>query len=202
MQILIASDIHANFSALQKLEKDIIQSDYIFFLGDFIGYNPEANEVINYVKTLYNCYCLMGNHDYYLIHNDTNSVNDRVRQWIQYTQKIISPENLNWLKNLPTQLSLTIHSIKFLLQHGSPENPLFEYIYPDSKKFNALFELNYDIICMGHTHHYLQKEKGKKIILNPGSVGQPRDDRTQISYCIYHLHNLETNRIEHKKIAL
>lgn len=198
MQILIASDIHANFSALQKIENDIRKADYIFFLGDFIGYNKDANEVIQYVKNLTNCYCLMGNHDYYLLNNSTDRLNVRVLEGIQYTQKIIHAENVEWLKKLPTQVALTIENKRFLLQHGSPDNVLFDYIYPDSKKFELFFQLDYDIICMGHTHHYVLKEKNNKIILNPGSIGQPRDDRTHLSYCILH----DNTQIEHKKIPL
>lgn len=198
MKICIASDIHANFNALLKFNTIIHEYDFIFLLGDFAGYNNQINEVIEYVKQLKNAYCLMGNHDYYLIHGIPSNANERVKNSLLKNLEIITNSNLSWLTQLPIQLDITLDEKKFLLQHGSPYKPLFEYIYPDYSNFASLYNLNFDYICMGHTHHSIIKTNGQQFILNPGSIGQPRDIRTSFSYV-----SLDTKTIpEIKRIPL
>ena len=196
MNILILSDIHANFKALRQLLDNIKNIDYTICLGDYTGYGKEVNEVINRIKKIKNKTCVLGNHDYYVIKNFTREVNQRVVDGINFAKESLSLENINWLKTLPHQAELTLDGKKILILHGSPDNLLEEYIYPDSEKLEKFSNLNYDYIFFGHTHRPMVYEINNTILLNPGSVGQSRHKQNKICAAILNTNENKINLIE------
>lgn len=182
MKIIFLSDIHANFIALNSIQKEIDSAEFIVCLGDYVGYGKDVNEVIDFIKKRPNCICVLGNHDNYLINGFTRDVNDVVKKGIEYAKSVITKKNINWLKSLPLQKEVEFGGKKILIQHASPNNLLEEYLYPDNPNLEKLFDLNYDLVVFGHTHHPILKQKNGKYILNPGSVGQSRNIKNKICY--------------------
>jgi len=178
MKILFISDIHANLEALLSIEEEIKYADEIICVGDIVGYHCDVNEVIDFLKAN-NVYCIQGNHDRYVIEGlacQTKNINDAVRFGIEYAQKVISKENLDWLASLPLSIDFHFDNLHICCFHGSPWNPTEGYVYADSDLFKEMEELYANIIVLGHTHRaYKHKIAENKYVVNPGSVGQSRD---------------------------
>ena len=140
---------------------------------------------------------LMGNHEAYLL--GTLPLSKEKWEFInlEYVKNGLTAAQRNWLTGLPRSIEETIENKKILGFHGSPWNPLEEYIYPDYKFFEKFGELPADYIFLGHTHYPLLKKVGKTTILNPGSCGQPRQGGYQASAAIL---DTETGDVEFLKI--
>jgi len=190
MRIVFISDVHANHIGLRTVLKNIGQVDKIFCAGDITGYFPFPNEVIKLLKE-YNVICVKGNHDKYLLDGRApQDANQHVKDSVKFTKKIISDESLDFLKNLPEKIELTIDDKKVFICHGSPWNLLEERIYPDYPNFERFEQVPADLVVLGHTHYPFIKKVGDKTIINPGSCGQPRD-YNKLSYALWNLHNNE-----------
>lgn len=199
MKIAIISDIHSNFPALEEVLKEIKKRKIkkIFCCGDVIGYGSMPNKCIkelikNNVKSIY------GNHEYALLNENSLS-------WFNYQAVkalLWHKENLNknawrWIKKLKEKMIIKIANKKIAIFHGSP-NSCFEYVWEETSQeiFNYWLEqYNVDIIILGHTHIPFIKNIKNKIIINPGSVGQPRDKNNKASFCIINLKNFNSKII-------
>jgi len=202
MSVLIISDIHANLTALEAVIAAAGKVDAVWCLGDLVGYGPDPNECINLIRSLPNLICLMGNHDAAAIGNlDLAAFNRDASLSARWMQNALSPSNLQFLHSLPEKVIVE----QVTLTHGSPRNPVWEYIldtYAAAQNFNY-FETQ--LCFVGHTHlpvAYIQNETSQMLdwkmprmghpldlsgraILNPGSVGQPRDHDPRAAYAIF-----------------
>lgn len=195
MKIAMISDIHGNNSAFQTVWKKIKNYPLIINAGDFTGYYPDINQVINQLKAK-NIKNILGNHDRFIISGRLPAnINPEIIKPFQDNLKEISPQNMKYLKNLKKSEILEIDGLKIGLYHGSPFNA-DEYIYPDSSlsRFN---KLKFDVLILGHTHWPMIKKVGKMTIINPGSVGQSRDYDNRASYAIL---DTKTRKIEIKRL--
>lgn len=202
MRNLVISDIHANLKALETVLESAGEFDAVWCLGDIVGYGPDPNDCIEVVKTLPNLACVLGNHDVAILGQmDVRLFNEEARSTINWQLSQLTPENFAFLKTLPDRVSVS----DCLLVHGSPRQPVWEYILdPYVARMN--FELFSEDYCfVGHSHQplisHLDPKSGKmswtshvnekvyqlspKTILNPGSVGQPRDNDPRASYGIF-----------------
>ena len=199
---LIISDIHANLTALEAVLSNVGEFDGAWCLGDLVGYGPDPDECINRIRQLPNLICLIGNHDAAVLSQiDTDAFNPEARQTITWTQNVISPDNIDFLKSLADKICID----EVTLAHGSPRQPIWEYLldtYSATRSFKY-FETNYCFV--GHTHlpsifHMIDDkhaitlsipnpnekiELSPRAILNAGSVGQPRDRDTRAAYALY-----------------
>lgn len=198
MKLAIISDIHANIFALNVVLKELMKgnTDKILCSGDIIGYNPFPNEVIEIFRQR-KIFTILGNHDFALLKNDTSWFNELGIAGIEYTKKVIKEENLIYLKNLKRREFLEIENRKIAIVHGSPRDD-DEYVYENSLNEEFLEIANCEILIYGHTHIPCIKRFEKGIILNSGSVGQPRDRDNRGSYMIFDLENLNA---EIKRVA-
>jgi len=200
VKVLVISDVHANLPALQAVLADAGSFDAVWCLGDLTGYGPEPNECISLMQTLPNLTCLTGNHDTAVLNQiDVNDFNDDARYTVLWTTDILSRENYAHLSSYPASQITS----DYTLVHASPRHPIWEYILD---AYTARINFKYfetDICLVGHTHlpgifrqkgnHHIGFEipqtdhvvqmKGRAIV-NPGSVGQPRDYNPQASYAI------------------
>lgn len=189
MKIAIISDIHANIEALNAVLRDIGKVTSIYCVGDLVGYGPDPNKVIEILETL-GIKSVMGNHDYATINNAPVGFNEIAAAAVHWGHKNISKENMKLLSSLPEHLLVEYDNLSMYLVHGSPRDPLNEYIIPNTPDELLLHFLNNtkaDFLIMGHTHlpFYTNfEEQNGGIVLNPGSVGQPRDHDPRASYCI------------------
>lgn len=202
MRILIISDIHANFTALEAVLSEAGDYDATWCLGDLVGYGPDPNECVERVRQLTGLQCIIGNHDAAAlgqIHID--SFNPEARKAIRWTQERLSESSKSFLNSLPEKLELD----HVTLSHGSPRHPVWEYLL-DTRTATLNFEYFDTPLCfVGHTHlpviyslydethlaHLSIPEPNqilelpKRAIVNPGSVGQPRDRDPRAAFAIF-----------------
>ncbi len=202
MKYLIISDIHSNLPALQAVLKKAkrIGYDEIICLGDFVGYYTYPNEVIGMLKDKLNI-AVIGNHDYGILHPQTIArfFNEMARDALFYNVGILSKESIEFLKALPfTKDASDLHFV-----HGTPSEPEdFNYIYSSAHAARELRLSWYKAIFVGHTHipvaygydeekdrvnmlgNSVRFENGVRYLINPGSVGQPRDGNPDASFGI------------------
>lgn len=194
MKIALLSDIHANYIALNAVVKDAMERniDHIIFAGDAVGYYPFINEACSTLREIAD-WCIMGNHDAFLAGRLSVSEDKRTAYALDYSLREISVENMDWLKNLPEFLELGLSGKLFRVYHGSPWNYLEGYIYPDYDSFSRFDNIEADFVILGHTHYPMIKHVGEKIIINPGSCGQPRDYDPRASYALLDTESGEVN---------
>jgi len=222
MRILILSDVHANLTALETVLTDAGTFDQAWFLGDLVGYGPDPNECIQRMRAIPNLIALMGNHDAAALGElNTAAFNVEARQAVFWTQKNTTIENLEYLKSLPATTQV---APEFTLAHGSPRQPIWEYILDErgAEENFHFFDTSYCFI--GHSHlpsiFYLPNgrsrveitipeanqryEMSPRSIINPGSVGQPRDHDPRAAYAILDTENLiiDFRRVEYDIAAV
>jgi putative phosphoesterase len=177
VKIGIISDIHSNLEALDVVMKRLAAEEVerIYCLGDIVGYGPNPNECVEKVRS--SCFaCVLGNHDAALTGlTPIYSFNSYARSAIEWTKRVITEENLEYLKSLP----LAFMEEQFMLVHATPVNPAsWDYIHSDEEAQGHFLAMNdTKTAFIGHSHVpkcYETKDKSKRII-NVGSVGQPRD---------------------------
>ncbi len=198
MKIVLLSDIHANFEAL-KIHQDTLESaDKILCLGDLVGYYCQVNEVIDYIRK-FKPACVLGNHDKFLIDNKTDDAPESVKFGIQYARENISSDNYKWLCSLPICLGQVFDGISIFMCHGSPWSPIDDYLYENNPKINRLNEFDYNIVAFGQTHRkWILRKNDKTLFINPGSIGQSRDECCVSSLAVIDTINMKTDIITKK----
>jgi diadenosine tetraphosphatase ApaH/serine/threonine PP2A family protein phosphatase len=218
MRNLVLSDIHSNFEAFQAVLEDAGSVDEIWCLGDVVGYGPDPNACVELLRSLPHR-CIAGNHDWATLGKlDLRDFNPDARDANLWNRTQLTPDNLAYLEALPE----TLVEGRFTLVHGSPRHPIWEYIiYCSTAQTNAgFFETPFCFV--GHTHtpaifrlDNTGNEDGcepvaplvdrsvslgqERLIINPGSVGQPRDGDPRASYVIldWDLLTIEHRRVEY-----
>ena len=172
MKLGFISDAHGNLPAfqagLQRLESEGV--DQVFFLGDAVGYIPNPG-VVTALRQL-GLQAVRGNHEEMLNHPpaDCESVYQLSRCRDQLTES-----DLSWLIGLPERLDLRIDGVDVCLCHGSPDNPVFGYVYPNSDIDNFNLSPETIFVC-GNTHWPMARTASSgSLFCNPGSCGLPRD---------------------------
>lgn len=202
MRILIISDVHANLTALEAVLADASEYEAVWYLGDLVGYGPDPNECVERVRALPNLKCLVGNHDKAVLNEiDLSVFNGDARAAITWTRQQCTPATLDYLRALPAQ----DRHADFTLTHGSPRQPVWEYILDRfiAQENFAILPTRYCLV--GHTHlPVVYRETGaygecreeapnydgplaldeQRLIINPGSVGQPRDNNPDAAYAL------------------
>ncbi len=188
-KIGIIADPHANLEALETVLKDMPEVNRIVCAGDLVGFGPQPNEVIELVKSK-NILSVLGNHDQAVIENNTSTFDEETTKSIRWTREKLDKKNLDYLKKLSEKEWLEEENYEIFIAHGTPRKPLKEYLYPGTSN-RALVkmtqEVDTDIIILGHTHVPLKQMIQSKLILNPGSTGQPRDRNPKAGYIILEL---------------
>ena len=200
MRILIISDIHANLAAFEAVLDEADENwDKIWCLGDIIGYGPDPNECVARLRE-HEHLSLSGNHDWAVLEKlDISSFNQDARTAIQWARDTITDETRDYLKTLPPMLQ---PDETFTLAHGSPRQPVWEYILDEGTAAVNFSYFDTPYCLVGHTHspvifeqidairvmpyapiydQPLQLEEAR-LIINTGSVGQPRDSDPRAAY--------------------
>jgi diadenosine tetraphosphatase ApaH/serine/threonine PP2A family protein phosphatase len=194
------ADIHANLAAFEVVAGDWGEVDEVWCLGDVVGYGPDPNECVEKLRALRHV-CIPGNHEYAALGRvDVADFNPSARAAAEWTARQLSAESVAYL----SALRETERKEPFTLAHGSPLSPIWEYLL-DTGAASANFDaLETPHALIGHSHVPLMfvAEAGGRVggqllhpggaielvgarrILNPGSVGQPRDGDPRASYAI------------------
>jgi predicted phosphodiesterase len=202
MHILVISDIHANLTALEAVLADAGEVEAVWCLGDLVGYGPNPNECIELVRELPSLKCILGNHDAAALGQiDSDTFNPEARAAIHWTQTMLSDASRVFLESLDEKVVID----DVTLAHGSPRHPVWEYLLDSRTATQSFDHFDTDYCFVGHTHlpvvytlfahqhvaHLLSPEPDvdlplePRAILNPGSVGQPRDRDPRASYAIF-----------------
>jgi predicted phosphodiesterase len=215
MRALVISDVHGNLAALEAVLEDARRFAFqsVWCLGDTVGYGPEPNECVGRIRDL-KATCVVGNHDWAVLGGmDVEDFNTEAKRAVLWTRSQLNADNLAWLRTLP---ATPVTCDEFTLTHGSPRDPVWEYVlYPATARAN--FDHFATLFCLvGHTHVpalytrqdgdgsvralvpaadqlitlHRSSQAGTRLraIINPGSVGQPRDNDPRAAYAI-----LDTN---------
>lgn len=201
MRYLVISDIHANLPALEAALADAPAHDDVICLGDLVGYGPDPNECVARVRDL-GATSLAGNHDWGVLGKlDLGAFNPEARAANRWTQQALTADSRDYLDDLGPRAELE----EITLVHASPREPVWEYVL-DTGVARACFGHFSTRICLiGHSHvplaYVCDKEhdrvagvivepgdqvplKEHRLMVNPGSVGQPRDGDPRASYAI------------------
>jgi predicted phosphodiesterase len=203
MRVLVLSDIHANYTALEAVLESAGRVDAVWCLGDLVGYGPDPNQCINVIKSLPNLTCVLGNHDAAALYRiDLTAFNYDARISLKWMISTITEANMKFLESLPD----TSIQKDCILVHGSPRNPIWEYILDIYTAWTNFEEFTQKICIIGHSHipvAFLHNQVENSVvvrplvagdtlltynraILNPGSVGQPRDHDPRAAYAIFY----------------
>lgn len=185
MKIGVFSDIHANYIGFSRC-LSLLESlcvDELFFLGDAVGYMPDANEVVMTLARK-RVQCIKGNHEAMMLGMIAYSQEREDIYRLKDTYQTMERESIEYILGWPLFIEKKIGKRKALFLHGGLNNPLLQYIYPDSDldEFNMA---KYDVIFVGHTHYPFQRMIDNKLVVNVGSCGLPRDQGNLISFAIY-----------------
>jgi len=184
-QVAVISDVHSNLEALLEVLSRVKGMD-VYCLGDIVGYGANPNEVVEEIRNR-RAVALMGNHDYAAVTGDVRMFNPRAAMAAKWTSKTLTSANLEFLGSLPKSRRLRLGGVEGYLTHGSPDDPLWEYVDPRTHSEllgHYLVKLNVGILGLGHTHVPFVDSEGRGVVFNPGSVGQPRDGDWRASYAI------------------
>ncbi|UTW62715.1 metallophosphoesterase family protein [bacterium SCSIO 12741] len=185
--IAFISDIHGNYPALDAVLKDIHQRgiQQVYCLGDLIGFNSMVNEVVDRLREE-QIPCIMGNHDYALIHNEGRIDRSKTATRIlQRQQKELSSENISFLAEMPESRTISRNNRKLMMVHGGMQDPIDEYLLNFDQEYADNYLEDTHILATGHTHQFFCKQvESGQMHLNPASIGQPRDGDPRASYGI------------------
>jgi len=203
MRTLIISDIHANLTALSTVLEDAKPYDRVWCLGDVVGYGPDPNECVERLRALPGLKCVRGNHDAAILGEIAKSAfNYEARASLEWLESKLRPQNLKWLESLEERLTVD----EITLVHGSPRNPVWEYVLDLQTARENFSEFETQLCLVGHTHIPCVFHKNdddleltrlfamapdvsftidQRAIINPGSVGQPRDHDPRSSYLLH-----------------
>lgn len=203
MRIVIVSDIHSNLVALEAVLASAGTYDALWCLGDTIGYGPRPNECVAHMRTLARV-AITGNHDLACLAKiDLRDFNPDARKANVWNGAQLTPENRAWLE--PLQPMLTIDG-RYTIAHGSPREPIWEYLLMPEQALANFEEFRTQVCFIGHSHVQLgfrlragyercerflpdnnrpvELDKEARFFINPGSVGQPRDQDPRAAYAV------------------
>jgi len=193
MQVGVLSDVHANQVALDAVLEDMPAVDRLVNAGDVVGYNPWPAECLETVRSR-EMDSVMGNHDRAVASEAPFRFNRLAKAGVEHAVAGLDDDALAWLAELPDERMIADGRIKIV--HGHPDDPN-HYTYP--AEFDPALLGAEDVLIMGHTHVQHTEEYEEGIVLNPGSVGQPRDGDRRAAYAVVDLdeRSVELRRVEY-----
>ena len=198
MKILVLADVHANWFALDAIRESF---DACLFLGDLVEYGVDPIPCIDWMRTHATC-AIRGNHDHSVAQRVPPPIGKGFRKLAGATRllhwEILRPSHLKYLSQLPVTQNLMLDGLRFHLVHATPRDPMDEYLAADAEVWRGRLEnVEADFVCVGHTHIPFHLDLGRCQVLNPGSVGQPRDGDPRAAYAIIEDGRVELKRVEY-----
>ncbi len=196
MKILLLADIHANWQALSAIDESF---DVCLFLGDVVEYGVQPIECINWIRQ-HSTVAIRGNHDHAVAQRVPPPEGSGFRRLAAATRLqhwgILEPTHYKYLARLPVTQYLELDGYSFYLVHATPRDPLDEYLADDPAAWaQRLQGIDADFVCVGHTHLPLHLDLGRWQLINPGSVGQPRDGDPRAAYAV-----IEGGKVEFRRV--
>lgn len=185
MKIVIVSDIHGNFDALSHLPEDY---DQLWVLGDLVNYGPQPGEVISFVRR-HSAHVVRGNHDHCIGYGESPRCSSRLEAMAlatrKYTDAVLGDDDRDYLRNLPLQMDVRIGKTRHRLCHALPSEPLFAHHQYRSELWQQECQRTHvDVLFVAHGHTPFAIQLGSTLVVNPGSLGQPRSGEPLASYAV------------------
>jgi len=192
MLVGVISDVHANRVALDAVLADMPDVDALVCAGDIVGYNPWPAECVDELLDR-EVPTVMGNHDRSVVNRSGYPGNRMADAGIHHALDHLDDDQLAWLGDLPNERTCFGGRVKVV--HGHPDDPN-RYTYP--ALFSADMLESEDVLVMGHTHVQAHEVYDEGVVMNPGSVGQPRDEDPRAAYAVL---DLDALTVEERRVA-
>lgn len=194
MKALIVSDVHSNWHALSAIKEN---ADRTFFVGDAVNYGPSPEPCVQWLHVRASL-AVSGNHDYAISHDADPRCSAPYREAAEAmgrdNRAKLSTGCMDLLRGLPLTAETTFGGVRFYAVHSAPSDPLFGY-YPPEVLEEQIGSIEADVILVGHTHLPFVRRVGEKWLVNPGSVGQPKDGDPRASYAVWEDGQIELRRV-------
>ncbi len=200
MRVLVVSDLHGNWEALRAVAA-AERTDRVICLGDIVDYGPRPVETVRWVRDHADV-AVRGNHDTAVALGVSCRSAPAFRRLSEESRRLTVPmlpeEDRELLAGLPLRASLEIDGVRLALLHAAPADPLYQYLPASDVEGwrTAVAGIDADLVLVGHTHLPVILELGGKKMVNPGSVGLPRDGDPRACYAL-----IEDGRPVLKRIA-
>ncbi len=171
----ILSDAHGNYYAFKRAISILreLGVDEIIFLGDSVGYIPSIKVVESLMDMSNLKFCVLGNHEDMLLRESIDKERDKIYQLCKI-KLLMSDVSIDFISSWKRSRTLHTQAGKLLFVHGSPNNPTFGYVYPDSDL--SVFNTDAKFVFLGNSHYPFINKYKKTTYVNVGSCGLPRDD--------------------------
>jgi putative phosphoesterase len=186
MKIVIISDLHGNYEALRSIPE---RFDELWVLGDLVNYGPDPGAVVDLARTT-SAVVVRGNHDHSIGYDVDPRCTVRYQKMAEitrrYTNSVLNKKQKEYLRQLPLKLELRRQETRFYLCHAKPSDPLYGYCPEQSEDW--IYELDHiegDVLLVGHTHTPFIRRIGNRIVVNPGSLGQPKTGNPYACYAVW-----------------
>lgn len=201
MRLGLVGDIHGNALALAAVLQSAQrrQIEILCLTGDFVGYYYEPDKVLTMLSA-WTTYAVRGNHEDMLLQccNDSEAAAEYRRRYgsgVDYALRVLAAPQMQFLEELPRSQLLEFGGKKLLLAHGAPwDTDHYMYADVDPALWERVAEQGADYVVLGHTHHRFAKRVRSTLVVNPGSVGQPRDRKPGAAWAIL---DTDTDSVEH-----
>lgn len=187
---VVLADVHGNIDALRTVWSRLDDTvEAVLFLGDLAGYYPWVEECRELLCTR-DVVGVRGNHDEVLLHCvDQGSVPSPVYEArygsaLRRALESVTADTVGFLRSLPRRRTHAVDGRTVELVHGAPWDPMEGRVYPDFDGWVRFDDIDADAILLGHTHYPLVRTVNGTLVVNPGSVGQPRDRSALASYAV------------------
>jgi putative phosphoesterase len=186
VKIVIISDLHGNYEALRALPEPY---DELWVLGDLVNYGPEPGAVVDFVKTK-SAVVVRGNHDHSIGYDVDPRCTPRYQKMAEitrrYTTSALNKGQRDFLRQLPLKRELRRQNTRFYLCHAKPSDPLYGYCPEKSEEWvRELKHVEVDALLVGHTHIPFIRRIGDRLVVNPGSLGQPKAGKPDACYAVW-----------------
>ncbi|MFQ6058033.1 MAG: metallophosphoesterase family protein [Anaerolineae bacterium] len=208
MKILIFSDLHGNWEALQALQAAESRPDALLFLGDVVGFGPDPKACLAWVRRNAT-YAVRGNHDHAVARRVdcrcSPEYHDLSVASREHTWRALNEADLQYLGSLPLEETVTLGGATFYLTHAAPSDPLYKSVdliaTPQKELKQEIKGLAADIILLGHTHVPAIRRVDTTYLVNPGSLGQPRHGTPSATYAVWQDGELAIRHVDYDRAA-
>ena len=201
MKILILADIHANWHALRALTLKEPSWDACLVVGDIVDYGANPGPCVDWVRQNATAW-VRGNHDHAVAQRVPARGGSGYRALAAATRPLhwdcLNDVQMGFLARMPVTRYIDLGDQTFFLVHGTPHDPLDEYLSDNAQLWQKRLEnVRADFVCVGHTHLPFHLELEGIQVINPGSVGQPRDGDPRLAYAVIEDGDVSFRRLEY-----
>jgi predicted phosphodiesterase len=183
MRRLLMADVHANLPAFRAVLQDAGPVDETIFLGDVVGCGPHPCECVDLLQSL-DAKAVVGNHDLAVLAKSPMLPSASVQDWDAWTRLQLQPAHVEYLQSLPTELRLVLQGVQATLVHRPKDSRYLHPAMPEELLAESLRQVSSLALCCGHSHRWINRLVGGRLLICLPSVGQPRNGDPRAGYVL------------------